>query len=217
MAASDSAASAASALRRFAAEGEDFCKLAFSQLGRRHQRTLKRACIHTETPPASGHEGGSGLAGASTTSTSFRLDPADNSTNQVTASDGANINNLDVVSVTNPLIWTAASPTASLGTQDPIWRPSTGGLTSLDAYLMSTNLVTPPRLWATTEGAGGTMSSTPPTARPGSTPTAASRAQSPNHKQRPLRARCKSASLAGRPGCFGTAPRAWHSASPWAS
>ena len=184
MAASDNTASAAASVGSLTRTRP--CKLAFGQLGRRHQ-TLKQACIYTETPPASGDEGGSSPAGASTASSAFRLDPTDNATNQVTASDGAKINNLEVMSVTNPMFRVAGSPTtASQGTQDPIWPPATGGLTSLESYLLATNVVDTARVVGDPEAAGPTSSptatadagdptsSTPPTARPSATPSAAS-------------------------------------------
>ena len=85
MAASDNLAAAAADLRRLASQDEAFVKAALSQMGREPFQRLRRAVRRTETPSPSSDEGGSGLGGASTTSTAFRLDPADNVTNQVTA------------------------------------------------------------------------------------------------------------------------------------
>ena len=75
----------------------------------------------------------------------------------MTAPEGANVNNLDAMSVT----------TASHATQ-------LGGMTSLDAYLASTNLVDTAQVMGdAAAGAGGTISSSPPTAGPTPSPAAA--------------------------------------------
>ena len=139
MAASDNTAAASAALRRLGSEDEAVLMAALSYMGREPFRRLRRAVGRTSTPLPSDDEGGSGPAGASLSS-SFCLDPADNQANQVTAPHGANVNNMDAVSVTDPGVGAMASPTASHATQEPVWPPASGGLTSLDVYLASTNL-----------------------------------------------------------------------------
>ena len=156
MAASDNVATAAAALRRLAS----------------------KAVGRTATPSPSDDEGGSGPAGASNQRRAFRLDPADNVTNQVTAPEGANVNKLDAISVTGSMVGAAGSPTASQGTQEPIWPPAMGSMTSLESYLAATHMVDTARLISGTDigcaalaaaagaGEGDPTSSTPPTARP---------------------------------------------------
>ena len=126
MAASDNlAAAAASDLRRLTAHDEAFCRAAFAQLGKGAFKCLRRAVQRTDTPPTSGDEGGSGPAGASTTSTFIHhLDPADNIANALTVPEGANINNLILdtaqaeISISGPMFGAAPSPTTSLGTKN---------------------------------------------------------------------------------------------------
>ena len=93
MAASDNVDSAAAALRRLASGDEATLRAALSYMGRTPFQRLRRAVGCTETPEPSGDEGGSGPAGAASSSP-YRLDPV-NVTNQVTAPAGANLNNLD--------------------------------------------------------------------------------------------------------------------------
>ena len=79
MAASDSVASAAAALRRLASEDEAVFVAALSYMGREPFRRLRRAVGRTVTPLPSDDEGGSGPAGASSNqSQALRLEPADN-------------------------------------------------------------------------------------------------------------------------------------------
>ena len=143
-------------------------------MGREPFRRLRRAGGHTPTLELCDDEGGSGPAGASS-STAFRLDPADNEANQMTAPFGANINNLDAVSLADTSMGAMASPTASYATQEPVWPPAAGGMTSLDAYLAATHLVNTAQVMGdSAAGAGGTTSSSPPTAGPPTSFAAAS-------------------------------------------
>ena len=142
MAVFDNVATAAAALRRLASEDEAVLMAALSYMGREPFRRLRRAVGRTNTPLPSDDEGGSGPAGAQTSGFAYRLDPAENVTNQVTASPEANINNLDPALVADPFLAAVPSPTASMTTQCGRlhWaapRPST------------TTWPTPPRLVAT--------------------------------------------------------------------
>ena len=173
MAASDNVASAAAALRRLASENEATLLAALSYMGREPFRRLRRAVGRTVTPLPSDDEGGSGPAKASS-SHAFRLDPADNEANQVTAPFGANVNNIDTVSLADTFIGAMASPTASHATQEPVWPTTTGGTTALEAYLASMSQGDT----AQTSGddaadAGGTISTSPPTAGPPTSSAAA--------------------------------------------
>ena len=141
MAASDNTSSAAAALRRLASLDEATLQGALSCMGREPFRRLRRAVGHTETLLPSDDEGGSGPAGAQGSSSPFRLDPAENVTNQVTASSEANVNNLDPALGTDSFLAAVSSPTTSMATQDPVWPPASGGLTSLESYLISTEAI----------------------------------------------------------------------------
>ena len=101
MAVSDSTSSAAAALRRLAAQGDDTCLVVFGVL--------------IDTPPDSGSEGGSSPRGAGVTgkSSSYRLDPVDslNNASHTTV-------NTEVISVSGPMIGAAPSPTATMMTME---------------------------------------------------------------------------------------------------
>ena len=99
-----------------------------SYMGREPFRRLRRAVGHTSTPEPSDGEGGSGPAGAQVASSPYRLDPAVNAANQVTASSEA-------TSSTYSFVAAVSSPAASMATQDPVWPPSVGGTTALEDYL----------------------------------------------------------------------------------
>ena len=141
MAASDNIASAAAVLRRLASGDEATLRAALAYMGRTPFQRLRRAVGRTETPLPSDDEGGSGPAGAQGSSSPFRLDPAENVTNQVTASSEANVNNLDPALGTDSFLAAVSSPTTSMATQDPVWPPASGGLTSLESYLISTEAI----------------------------------------------------------------------------
>ena len=128
------------------------------------------------TPSPSGDEGGSGPSGAVVSSSPYRLDPAANVTNQVTAPVEANWNNLDSASNTYSFV-AVSSPTASMATQDPVWPPAwaaplhsspTSSPRRQPMPPRAINMETSPRL-----GGDPTLSSTP-TAGFSSTPAAAS-------------------------------------------
>ena len=87
MAASDNLAAAAADLRRLASLDE----ATLLYMGRESFRRLRRAVGHTSTPEPSDGEGGSGPAGAQVAGSPYRLDPAVNAANQVTASSEANL------------------------------------------------------------------------------------------------------------------------------
>ena len=124
MAASDNLAAAAADLRRLASLDEATLLGALSYMGREPFRRLRRAVGHTSTPEPSDGEGGSGPAGAQVASSPYRLDPAVNAENQVTAPSEANLNNLDPASSTYSFVAAVSSPAASMATQDPVWPPS---------------------------------------------------------------------------------------------
>ena len=169
MAALDNHAAAAADLRRLAALDEATLRGALAYMGREPFRRLRQAVGQTPTPLPSDDEGDSGPAGASL-STAFRLDPADNQANQMTAPYGANINNLDAVSSTYTFTGATASPTASHATQEPIWPPAAGSMTSLDAFLASTKLIDTAQFMGDgAAGGGGTISSSLPAAAPTTT------------------------------------------------
>ena len=149
MAASDNTAAASADLRRLAAFNEADLQAALSGMGREPFRRLRRAVGRTATPSPSGDEGGSGPSGAVASSSPYHLDPAANVTNQVTAPSEANLNNLDPASNTYSFV----AAVASMATQDPLWPPSLGGVTALDA--------------------GGTISPSAPTAGSTSMPATA--------------------------------------------
>ena len=130
---------------------------ALSEMGREPFRRLRRAVGRTATPSPSGDEGGSGPSGAQTVSDPYRLDPAVNAENQVTAPSGANLNNLDPATDTYAFLAAVSSPVASMATQDPLWPPSLGETTSLDDYLAEQSQGTAPTT-------GGTTSTSAPTA-----------------------------------------------------
>ena len=135
MAASDNAAAAAADLRRLASINEADLEEALAYMGREPFRRLRRAVGRTATPLPSDDEGGSGPARAQGSSSPFRLDPAGNVANQVTASSEANVNNLDPALGTDSFLAAVSSPAASMATQDPVWPPSVGGTTALEDYL----------------------------------------------------------------------------------
>ena len=120
MAASDNYAAAAADLRRLAALDEATLRGALAYMGREPFRRLRRAVGCTPTPEPSDDEGGSGPAGAQDSSSPYRLDPAVNAENQVTASSKANVNNLDPA-LGDSFLAAVSSPTASMATQDPVW------------------------------------------------------------------------------------------------
>ena len=158
MAASDNYAAAAADLRRLAALDEATLRGALAYMGREPFRRLRRAVGCTPTPEPSDDEGGSGPAGAQASSSPYRLDPAVNAENQVTASSEANVNNLDPA-LGDSFLAAVSSPTASMATQDPVWPPASGGPTSLESYLGE-------QPEDTAAAAGGTISSSAPTAGP---------------------------------------------------
>ena len=167
MAASDNHAAAAADLRRLASLDEATLQGALSHMGRDPFRRLRRAVGRTGTPDQSDAEGGSGPSGAQVASDPYRLDPAVNAENQVTAPSGANLNNLDPANDTYAFLAAVSSPVASMATQDPLWPPSLGDTTALDDYLAEP---------VTAPAAGGTMwTSAPsaPTAGSSSSPAAA--------------------------------------------
>ena len=131
---SDNYAAAATDLRRLAALDEATLRGALAYMGREPFRRLRRAVGCTPTPEPSDDEGGSGPAGAQASSSPYRLDPAVNAENQVTASWEANVNNLDPA-LGDSFLAAVSSPTASMATQDPVWPPASGGPTSLESYL----------------------------------------------------------------------------------
>ena len=153
MAASDNYAAAAADLRRLAALDEATLRGALAYMGREPFRRLRRAVARTPTPEPSDDEGGSGPAGAQASSSPYRLDPAVNAENQVTASSEANVNNLDPA-LGDSFLAAVSSPAASMATQDPVWPPASGGPTSLESYL------------GEQPEHGGTISSSAPTAGP---------------------------------------------------
>ena len=168
MAASDNITSAAAVLRRLASGDEATLRAALAYMGRTPFQRLRRAVGRTETPLPSDDEGGSGPAGAQGSSSPFRLDPAENVTNQVTASSEANVNNLDPALGTDSLA-AVSSPTTSMATQDPVWPPASGGLASLESYLISTEAIDTAQplgepLGDTAAVAGDPTSSSAPTA-----------------------------------------------------
>ena len=114
MAASDND-SAAAALRRLASGDEATLRAALAYMGRTPFQRLRQAVGRTETPEPSGDEGGSGPAGAASSSP-YRLDPAANVTNQVTAPSGANLNNLDPATDAYSFVAAVSSPVASMAT-----------------------------------------------------------------------------------------------------
>ena len=173
MAASDNHAVAAADLRRLASANAADLEAALSYMGREPFRGLRRAVGRTTTPLPSDDEGGSGPAGASS-SISFRLDPADNEANQMTAPFGANVNNIDTVSLADASVGAMASPTASHAIQEPVWPSTTGCTTALEAYLASISLVDTAQIVGDSAAdAGGTISSSPPTAGPPTSSAAA--------------------------------------------
>ena len=120
MAASDNHAAAAADLRRLASLDEATLQGALSHMGRDHFRRLRRAVGRTGTPDQSDAEGGSGPSGAQVASDPYRLDPAVNAENQVTAPSGANLNNLDPGNGTYAFLAAVSSPVASMATQDAL-------------------------------------------------------------------------------------------------
>ena len=166
MAASDNVAAASADLRRLATLNEADLLEALSGMGREPFRRLRRAVGRTATPLPSGDEGGSGPSGAQTVSDPYRLDPAVNAENQVTAPSGANLNNLDPTTDTYAFLAAVSSPVASMPTQDPLWPPSLGDTTSLDDYLAEQSQGTAPT-------AGDTISTSAPTAGFSSSPATA--------------------------------------------
>ena len=165
MAASDNVASASAALRRLASGDEATLRAALAYMGRTPFQRLRRAVGRTETPEPSGDEGGSGPAGA-VSSSPYRLDPAVNVTNHVTAPSEANLNNLDPATDAYSFVAAGSSPVASMATQDPLWPPSLGDTTSLDDYLAEQSQSTAPTT-------GGTMLTSAPTAGLSSPPATA--------------------------------------------
>ena len=149
MAASDNAAAAAADLRRLASINEADLEEALAYMGRGPFRRLRRAVGRTATPSPSQNEGAQG------SSSPYRLDPAVNAENQVTASSEANVNNLDPA-LGESFLAAVSSPTASMATQDPVWPPASGGPTSLESYLGE-------QPEDTGAAAGGTISSSAPT------------------------------------------------------
>ena len=165
MAASDNITSAAAVLRRLASGDEATLRAALAYMGRTPFQRLRRAVGRTETPLPSNDEGGSGPAGAQGSSSPFRLDPAENVTNQATASSEANANNLDPALGTDSFLAAVSSPTTSMATQDPVWPPASGGLTSLESYLISTEAIdTAQPLGETAAATSDPTSSSAPTA-----------------------------------------------------
>ena len=141
----------------------------------RHQTPARHPSHLPALDMSSDDEGGSGPSGASNPSSAFRLDPADNESNQVTAPFGANVNNIDTVSLADTFIGAMASPTASHATEEPVWPTTTGGTTALEAYLASMSLVDTAQIPGDDAAdAGGTISSSPPTAGPPTSSAAAS-------------------------------------------
>ena len=163
MAASDNAAAAAADLRRLASINEADLEEALAYMGRGPFRRLRRAVGRTATPSPSEDEGGSGPAGAQGSSSPYRLDPAVNAENQVTASSEANVNNLDPA-LGESFLAAVSSPTASMATQDPVWPPASGGPTSLESYLDEQPEDTAAAISSSAPMAGPTsMSATAPT------------------------------------------------------
>ena len=92
----------------------------------------------------------------------------------MTAPFGANVNNIDTVSLADASVGAMASPTASHATQEPVWPSTTGGTTALEAYLASISLVDTAQIAGDSAAdAGGTISSSPPTAGPPTSSAAA--------------------------------------------
>ena len=166
MAASDNYVAAAADLRRLAFLDEATLLGALSHMGREPFRRLRRAVGRTATPDASDGEGGSGPSGAQVASDPYRLDPAVNAENQVTAPSGANLNNLDPATDAYSFMAAVSSPVASMATQEPLWPPSLGGTTALDDYLAEQSQGTAP-------AAGDTISTSAPTAGFSSLPATA--------------------------------------------
>ena len=166
MAASDNHAAAAADLRRLASLDEATLLGALSHMGREPFRRLRRAVGRTGTPDPSDGEGGSGPSAPQVASDPYRLDPAVNAENQVTAPSGANLNNLDPATDAYSFVAAVSSPVASMATQEPLWPPSLGGTTALDDYLAEQSQGAAP-------AAGDTTSTSAPTAGFSSLPATA--------------------------------------------
>ena len=193
MAASDNTAAASANLRRLAAFNEADLQAALTGMGREPFRRLRRAIGRTATPLPPGDEGGSGPSGAVVSSSPYRLDPAANVTNQVTAPVEANLNNLDPATEAYSFVAAVSSPVASMATQDPVWPPPPGDSTALDDYLAEQSQVTAPTT-------GGTTWTSAPTAGFSSSPASSGGGQRGGCQPAPAAGHLQSPSTASHGG-----------------